>query len=237
MTVLDLLTRAAQELNLFDAGTALEANDAAFIFDLANDFLDGLKTQGLSVSQVTRQTFVISAGVQSYAVGIGATVNLDRPVNPDAIVNIGYLDTATTPNTEILTGGPIDLATYTAIPQKTLAGTYPARWYYDPTTPTGTLKPYPVPNIPLTGVIYGPTLLAEFTSLSQTLTLVPGTRRFLRTAIALEIADAYEKTPSQELKEKAREARADFKRANQRIEDMVLWPSGQYDIYSDTYLR
>jgi len=108
---------------------------------------------------------------------------------------------------------------------------------YDATTPTGTLKPYPVPNIPLTGVIYGPTLLAEFTSPSQTLTLVPGTRRFLRTAIALEIADAYEKQPSQELKEKAREARADFKRANQRIEDMVLWPSGQYDIYSDTYLR
>jgi len=233
VTVLDLVTKAAQELNIFDAGTPLDNADAVYIFDLANDFLDGLKTQGLSVSTVTRQTFTLT-GAASYAVGLGSAVNVDRPVSPDAILNVGYVYTNTTPNTEILNGPPITTAVWAAIPQKTLTGTYPVQWYYEATSPTGTLRPFPIPPSG-TGVIYVPTLLAEFTSLAQTITLLPGARRFLRTNLALEIADAYEVEPSQGLREKARQSRADYYRVNQRLDDMSTWPGGWYDINSDTY--
>lgn len=235
MTVRDLLTRAAGELNIFDVSTPLSSDDADYILQVANDYLDGLKTEDLTVSVVTRQTFPITPSVTSYAVGLGATINVDRPVNPDAIVSLGYLDSAAG-TVEVQTGPPMSLTDYVALSVKSLTGTYPAQWYYEPTLPTGTLLPSPIPtSATLTGVIYAPSLLAEFTDLNQTLVLAPGARRFLRLNLALEIADAFEKQPSNSLVQRAQMAKTAYKAINIRPQDMQTMPGGDYDINSDTY--
>jgi hypothetical protein len=95
-----------------------------------------------------RQTWTLVSGTVSYAVGTASTVAIDRPLSPQAIENIGYIDTSVTPTTEILFGRVLTLAEYEQIPQKALTAAAPTGWYYDPTTgTTGALKPFPIPNV------------------------------------------------------------------------------------------
>jgi hypothetical protein len=233
ISVLDLLTSAAAELNIFDAGTALEASQAAFILQIANDYLDSLATEGLSVSTITRATWTIT-GASSYAIGIGATINAPRPPSPADILSLGYIDAAAS-SVEVQTGAPMSDADYAAIGFKSDTGPYPVQWYYQATVPTGTLIPWPIPPAgSLTGVIYVPALLSEFTSLAQTIVLPPGSRRMLRLNLAIEIAGAYEKQPPPGLIERARRATSLYKTKNVRMVDLQTGPSGRYDIFSDT---
>jgi hypothetical protein len=122
-----------------------------------------LALEGLTIPAIVRQTWTLVSGTVSYAVGTTSTVAIDRPTGPQAISNIGYIDTSITPNLEILFGRCLTDAEYQAIPQKTFQSANPTRWYYDPTTgTTGTLKPFPIPNVStLQGVIYAPGTLSE----------------------------------------------------------------------------
>ncbi|NCV71604.1 MAG: hypothetical protein EBW55_13090, partial [Betaproteobacteria bacterium] len=81
--------------------------------------------------------------------------------------------------------------------QKTLQATYPGAWYYNPTFPTGTLTCWPVPtSSTLQGVLYTPTPVAEFSALTDVVSLPPGYRRFLRTNLAVELAPTFQVQPS-----------------------------------------
>ena len=92
------------------------------------------------------------------------------------------------------------------------------------------------------GVIYTPVPVEEFTSLSATISLPPGYRRFLRTGLAKELASAFDSPLTADLQQAAMESKADIKRANQRLSDLSSGVAGllfggsgpHYNIYSDS---
>lgn len=239
MTVLDLLTAALAELNVYDAGTAIPPDQAQFAFDRLNDYLDALATEGLTIYQVTRVTWTLTPNVATYTIGPGATINTTRPVNPQAIVNIGFQDTSVSPVQEYPGLSILGADEYASLSLKTQTSPYPTRFYYNPTFGTtgfGTIMPFPVPTASnLQGVIYVPTPVSELTSQSATLSLPPGYRRFLRLNLAVELAGAFQVQLPQGLDERAQRAKSMIKAANIRMMDLVTWPSGHYSIYSDSY--
>lgn len=223
-TIGDTITAALQDLGIYEAGNTPAAEDSALALARVNEWIDGLANEGLTIYTITRTTWTITSA-SSYAVGSGATVNVVRPVSAQAITNIGFIDTSVSPALERQLGPCLTDDAYAAIPQKALTSPYPQFFYYNPTLPTGTLIPYPIPtSSSLQGVLYTPTALTQFASLVTTFALPPGYQRFFRTNLTLEIAGAFQATPSPALVAGARESKADIKRTNTRRMDMSSDP-------------
>ena len=116
MTYADLITRALQDLQVTD-GTTADPNDVALALDRLNDWIDALALEGLTIPSISRVTWTIGSGTTSYTVGSGSTVNVSKPVSPQAISNLGYADTSLTTPQEILFGRVLTEAEYQGIPQ------------------------------------------------------------------------------------------------------------------------
>src|SRR3954470_16629130 len=218
LTYRDLIERALQDIQVIAGGDTASADDAQLGLDRLNDWIDALVLEGLTIPAIVRQTWTLVSGTVSYAVGTASTVAIDRPLSPQAIENIGYIDTSVTPLTEILFGRVLTLAEYEQIPQKALTAAAPTGWYYDPTTgTTGALKPFPIPNVStLQGVIYAPGTLAEV-ALSDTVSLPRGYRRFFRSNLTVEIAAAFEKPVPPAIQMIADESKSRIKTNNVRM--------------------
>ena len=240
MTYAVLITRALQDLQVTD-GTTADPNDVALALDRLNDWIDALALEGLTIPSISRVTWTIGSGTTSYTVGSGSTVNVSKPVSPQAISNLGYADTSLTTPQEILFGRVLTEAEYQGIPQKTYQATYPTSFYYDPTTgTTGTLKPFPIPtSATLTGVIYTPSLLSEV-ALGDTVSLPRGYRRYFRSNLTVELAAAFDKPVPAVIAKIATDSAIRVKAANVRPTDLQLdaavpglAASGIYNILTD----
>lgn len=215
-----------QDLNLVPGGGDVpDPNDVQVCLDRLNDWIDGLALEGLTLPSIARVTWPLVAGTSSYTVGAGSTVNISKPVNPQSIQNIGYYESSLVPATEILFGATLTENDYQNIPQKSYQATAPTGFYYSPTTGlTGTLSPWPIPNIStLVGVIYAPTLLVEVT-LNDTITLPRGYRRFFRSNLTEEIAAAFSVQVPPTIARAARSSRMRVKAVNVRMVDAQFDP-------------
>lgn len=241
MTVEDLLTRCLIDLKVYQSGEVLTADDAALGLSTLNDWIDGLGADSSCVFTVARQTWTLTSAL-TYTVGLGATVNITRPVNPQAIAAIGFQDTSLSPTFERLVG-LLTSEEYSAIPQKTTTSLYPGSYYYNPTfgaTGFGTLSPFPIPtSSTLQGVIYVASPVAEFAAISTPIYVPPGYRRFFKTNLSKELAGAFDATVTPQLQEAAVESAAMVRRANERLTEMscglagALFGGRYSDIHTD----
>lgn len=235
MTIGDLIRQSLRRLGVVAPGDAVPADMATIGLERVNDWIDGFANEGLLIYVISRTTWTLT-GAASYSVGLGATINVARPVSATAILTIGRLDSATSPASEYLSGPPLTDDQFAGIAQKALTGEAQA-WFYRPTVPTGTLIPWPIPASG-TGVIYSPSPLAEFTALTDTVIMPQGYRRFFGTNLALELADEFDAQPSQTLLKAAIDSKTAIKRANTRLLDlgfdpaMLIGASGRSNIYS-----
>lgn len=216
MTVSDLCTAALQRLvSNIDTPSPDDINTALLRL---NDLIDAWKIEGLLVYTYARTTWTITTAT-SYTVGTTGTIAIDRPVNASGL-QFALLDSSVTPPIEI------PLANYTedeyrSIALKTLTATYPQGFYYNPTLPTGTLSPYPVPSgSSLSGVIYAASPAGEVL-LSDTLVVPQGYRRFYRDNLAVELGPDFDLQPSPVLVQSAADSKASVKRSNVRITELV----------------
>lgn len=242
MTVTDLITRSLQDLNICAAGDTPDPNDVQTAFDRLNDFVDDLKNDGLIVYTLTRTTWTLTPNVASYTVGSSGTIAILRPPSAQAIPNIGFIDNSLATPYERTLGPLLTDDEYAAIGLKTLTSPFPTAFYYNPTFPTGTLYPFPIPTASsLVGVLYAETPVDEFTAVTDTVSLPPGYRRFFRNQLTIELASAFETQPPPTVVQAAMEARERIKRTNTRPSDLRLpwWTPGLhgrsvYDINSDS---
>jgi len=123
------------------------------------------------IHQLTRTTWTISANDGSYTVGTGER----ERAAPVRIDGVAFSDSSVTPayetNLRLLTDRD-----YQNIRIKTQTAETPQAAWYNLTYPTATLELWPVPtSTTLTGVLYAPQAVAEFSALASTVSLPPGT--------------------------------------------------------------
>lgn len=235
MTTLELITAAMKRIGVLDATespTGQEANDA---LERLNDLIDSWGTERLTMYTSLRTTWSLVANQAAYTVGDGGDVDIARPLYID---DLKFIDTSQSPALEMPLG-MLTVEAYAAIPQKALTSTYPSYAYYNLTYPLATLTFWMVPtSSTLQGALYAPVAVTEL-ALSDTLSLPPGYRRFMRDTLAVELSPEYQVEPAQALVMSAIESKADIKRANIRLMDLsvdAMWKPrhGQYNIFSDT---
>ncbi len=225
-TVADTITAMMFDLGLLQSGEVPSPDDQSIAFSRLNDWIDSLKTDGLSTYSIPRTLWTIN-GATTYTIGTGATINIARPVNPQQIQAIGIVDNSVSPAQEILVRLFTE-AQWEGIVQKSFsADSYPMGFYYDPTYSSssqyGTIYPWPIiTKTSLQGVIYTQGLIGEFTAPTDIIYLPPGYRRFFRTNGAMEIAAAFDVEPKNTLVKAAQESMAGVKRSNYRQEEMTI---------------
>jgi len=244
MTVSELITASMQDLRILQVSETASANDAAYALARLNDWINSMATEGLTIYGQARTLWTIS-GATSYTIGPGGVINCARPTGPMGITNIGFQDTSVSPTIEYNLGTALTEDAYAGIAQKALTSVYPQAAYYNAvfSAGLGLIYLWPLPtSTTLQGVIYTPVPVPEFTAISDTISLPPGYRRFLRTGLAKEIAAAFDAPLTPDLQQAAMESKADIKRANQRLSDLSSGVAGlffggsgpHYNIYSDT---
>jgi hypothetical protein len=223
VTYRDLIQASLQDLQIIGAGDLMSADDAQLGLDRLNDWIDALALEGLTMPSIVRATWPLAPGTASYAVGVGAVVNVPTPVSPQDIADIGYYDATLPTPVEILFGGVLTTAAYVALAQKTLTQTQPTAFWYDPTvTPTGTLWVFPIPTAAtLRGVIYAPGTLAEVLQ-TDVVALPAGYRRCLRSNLTVELAAAFEKPVPPSILRIASDSLMRIKAANLRMTDLGM---------------
>jgi hypothetical protein len=237
-TAQQIIRTALLQINAIAATDQPTHAEAADALARLNEIIDDWGAQALTFRVEQRVTASIVASQQSYTIGLTGDFNVALPSQID---NVQLLLTSTTPETEI----PLSVLTedaYQAISQKDLTNTLPTAYYVENTIPLMTLWVWPAPTDDTNElVIYYPDILAQFTSLTASVTLATSYVRALRSALAVELAPEYGKIVSPDLRLQADSALGHLKRSNVVMMDLSLDPGvpgvsgrGSYNIFTDT---
>jgi hypothetical protein len=192
MTPLDLCTTSAKLLQALGTGETLSAEEGADAFSALNRLIDSWKLQPGTLTGVTKSVFPLVAGTAAYTIGAsGGDFTQERPAQlQDA--NIAWYGDPSNPNEIPLQ--LIDADQYAALTIKTVQSSLPQALYYNATfsSTLGQITLWPVPNTATAKLaIYVAVPISLFTSLAQSITLLPGYEKAITTNLALEIAPLF----------------------------------------------
>jgi hypothetical protein len=141
-----VITRALRIVGAIGQGETPSATALSEASDALNQVVKEMVADGMQMWKVYSSNFAITAGITSYNIGIGATINQEAPNK----VLYGFMrNTSVTPNVDI----PMVMMTkqeYDLMGSK-FAQSQPSQWYYFPpgavaTQRVGTFFLYPTPN-------------------------------------------------------------------------------------------
>ena len=239
-TVADVITDALMDLGVLADGQTPDPSQSTQGLRRLVRFLKLCRTENLYIPLIARATATLTPSATSFTVGTGGNINIPRP-GLQQVEKVNYLDNSVTPPNEISLGPLLTEAEYEAIPMKTQTSTRPVRAYYTPTYTTGfgTLIPWPISTgASLLWVFYYHAALADYTAISDSVTVPDGYEQFLVKSLAMELAPSFLRQTSPELRAQTAEARRMVTRSNQRGVELNFEfnAGGQYDIKSDTFV-
>lgn len=233
-TARDITTESLGDLGVLAPGESPTADDENNGLAKLNMLLDQWAAERLTIFTVTATDFTVVSGTRDYTVGAGGDVNVARPVFVDAV---HVRDTAFTPSLEYPPLQRLSPENWSKVAIKDLTATLPQSFYYNPTFPLGALTLYPTPTMTtLTGVVYAPQAVAEFTSLSTLIYLPPGYRRMLVKNLAVELGPSYQRNVPPELILAASEAKTVVRVVNAPSMEMAF-DAGLAGTHRSFYIR
>ncbi len=227
MTVLDLITRAMRLLgaiNIGDVPTAPEQQDALLAL---NAMVDAWATERLMMFTSGRNIYNLAQGQQVYQIGpLGPDWIAPRPEYVDAagllLVNSDPTQVIEVPLEVLRTDKE-----WARIRAKGIPSQLPTKLYYDRGFSTGVgnlgsgnVAFWPVPTFANQIALYTPTIVSQFTGLTQTISLPPGYARCLPYCLAIEMAPEFDREPSEVVVAVAMSSKDSLKRANLQLDTL-----------------
>lgn len=232
-TVSKVMNLAALDAGIVGNGQTLSGDDTETVFDTLLQMLALWRTDDLQVF-CHKNISVPMTGALTYSIGVGGTVNTDRPPTVEQAI---FLDT---PNT---TSYPLSiiqsLEDWQRIAVKALPGNIPVAVRYEPTYPLGTLYVWPQPaagEIQLT--VKQP--FPVYASIGDDLVLPPEYEAPIRFNLAKWIAAAFSTPLRPDIAQLAAGTLRQLKRVNTRVRELEMperlplggWIYG-FNIYTD----
>ncbi len=223
-TALTYITNAYAILNVFQQGAPIPAVQAQAALLSLNQMLSSWAVS-MDAPIVARDVFQIVANQESYSWGTGGDFTTSRPASQNSITGASLILNTTLPlaqQVEVPLGVYTDDAFRNAR-IKYLPNTQPTGVYYQPTSPLGTLKVWPVPNTTVNGLaIYREQQLGPFADLIQTTYYFPdGYDEAITYNLAKRRAGPHGRLMTDSDLEIARDSLANIMRANTRLTDVA----------------
>jgi hypothetical protein len=210
-TVRSVGTDALIEIGVLEPGEAMDAAQGARVLRRTQMMIDAWQADQLTLSRQLRTAFTWPANQSSVQVGIGQTVNIDRPVD---LTSVAFIVPGTSPGVEVPMG-LMDGDQYAAITIKDLRSQLPTQAFYQTniTDANGTLTIWPVPPS-LTLVLYTPQGVSVPVSLDTVLQGSMGYQDAFLYDLAWRLVNAFGVAMPATLPTMRREALATMKRPN-----------------------
>jgi hypothetical protein len=223
-TVGDLIAGSLKLIGVLAAGEALDAAEGADALARFNDLLDSWKNEELTIYTQSHTTYSLSAGVQTYTIGSGATFSQERPLWIDR-VTIVSLNNPTQP-LELA----IDMLTddqWAAIPVKSVTSSLPRKVHFHSKFPFAELDYWPIPSTSsVQTTIYTPGVVATTPIAWDTvLSFPPGYARALRSGLGVELCPEFGRSLDPVVAMIAAESKAAIKRVNRELTELRCDPA------------
>lgn len=181
-TVRDLINSSLRLTGVKAPGEIATSGEASDALEVLNDLLDSLALENLMLYGNENETFNLVANKQSYTIGPSGDFNTKRPVEINqAFVKYNGIDFPLR---------ALTIEQWNEIPLKNYASPIPVAFYYVSSSPLGDVYLWPAPSqvIPLTIAVD-----MQFTALTldTVINYPPGYKKFLRYALAVELAQEY----------------------------------------------
>lgn len=235
VTVLDLLTAAAAELNIVQAGEVLSGEDAALALLLWNELIDTMNSEGSGPFTTLFVTYTLTPNLQPHTIGISAnspTFAMPTPADggsgigarPQEIMGANLILTTSTPNNyKPLTIRDQDWWLNRRTPG--LTSSIPLDLFYSPDWPNGSIYLWPVPTTAYGIQLQVSNIFGQMTY-ADTFTLPPGYQQMCRLWLAELMADAFGVPMPPTLPQRAADARSRVYTSNVFIPRIATATSG-----------
>lgn len=208
-TAQSLINSALRKLGLLGVGETPNATESAECLTVLNQLLGSLNAEPGLIWAEQAITKAITAGTASMTIGAAGTWVATRPIR---IISAQWIDGTTvydvTPN--------VPLDEFLRLSKVATTG-FPTILNYEANVASGTLQWYPTPseNGTMKLVVWVP--LPSTVALTDDLVLPPGYERMIAYELGEDLSLDYEVTLSPTFLERAKEAKAQAKRPNQKI--------------------
>lgn len=214
-TALGIIKSAMRKAGVLVKNEDPSADEAADGLEMLNDLLSSISNDSMIVYARKFENFNLSAGVQSYTIGTGATFNTARPIKIiTAYVRSGGVDYQLKQVTD---------EQFASITMKSVGG-IPEFINFTNDFPSATIKVYPVPASDYQIFLVTEKQLTTF-SLSDMVSLPPGWQRMLIYNLAIELAPEYGQQVPGEVVQIAKDSKAEIRAAVMAAKKMQ-WDTG-----------
>lgn len=230
----DIIQLALKHTGVVGVGQTALPEDTNDAFNLTNMMLSQWNRKRWLIWNLVT-TSLVSTGAQSYTVGPGGDYDIPRP---DRLESAFFRQNNITPNMpdyvlEIIQSRE----DYNRISLKNLTA-FPQYIFYDAAFPIGAVYPWPLPQQNIYSVhITTKNVIAQFTSLSQQISLPPEHFAAIFYNLCARLRPGYQLPPDQTIVAMAKESLNVIRGANTQIPRLQmpggLVSRGTYDIYSD----
>ena len=198
-TAQTLINQSLRTLGVTDAIETPSSEDSQAALEALNLLLDSynLDRGKLFTERVLNNTTTVGKSV--YTIGTGGDINVSRPVK---IISI------------VIDDERLDEISNTNMLEQIEADGTPYAYTYRPDFPLGVITLYPEPSIAESFDIVTYSELQDDLSLSTVLSYPPGYLRFLKNALAIEMAPEFGKTISPELSKNYIDSKVNVERIN-----------------------
>lgn len=200
-----IVNRSLRLIEALSAGASPTTDESNDVLTACNAMLDAWRTEDLMCYALREESLTLANADASYTIGAAGDLNTTRPLDIEAAWIV--VDNISHP-VRIITDGE-----YAAIPDKTVSGDWPKKANYKASYPLGTLTVWPVPNATRTMKLLTKVPFSAL-ALVDTLAVPPGWEDAIVSNLALRIAPEFGIAPAQEVRDTARETKANVKRSN-----------------------
>lgn len=234
MTARDLITRSLRLIGGLAAGETASSAEEQDAYDTLRDLLDAWAAMRLTQHEVCREVFDLASGTATYTLGDGGTWDHTRPL---WIERAGLLSTTEEGTVLEL---PMEILTtqrYAEVRIKDDTSTLPMQLYFDMGFPWITVTVLPTPSASALQVaLYLPTPPTLFADLSTDYDLPPVWAQALRFNLAVELAPEWGRPLDAVVAQRAQDYLGLLKRANKRLEELVLPEALMGEVATFNYL-
>lgn len=244
-TARSIIVDALTDLGVLDASEIPSQSDLDLGLRRLNQLIGSLALHRLTIFEVRREVFDVTANVGSYTVGPTGTW---ATIRPTWIERVSFIQDKTAAKPVEVPGRmALTVQEWQAIAVKGTSGDVPSALYFDHAfsgTGLGTASIYPVPSSTRPQVVlYLPRPMQRFATTQTNYALPDGYEELLIKQLALRLQRPFGKAADPGLVEEAMEALATVKRANRRPRLRQIGAdalavggggaSGRYNIYTD----
>lgn len=234
-----IIRDALTEIGVLAEGEAPESAWSTIALRRLQYQLDAWNAEDLTLAVQQVESFTLTSGTATVTIGEDGSPTVNAP-RPTWFTMVNYVTPGSSPPVET-TIAPMDRDQYAALSIKTLSSSLPLQYFYNPTTPNGTLFFWPTVSQDVTITLYYPLANTLPATLQSDLIGPAGYQEAFMYQLALRLCTLFGRAVPDGLPTMAADALARIKRVNTQPGllgvDAALVPmtGGAYNVISDGY--